>query len=56
MGRPEGVRSHESFSLVSPYSSVSKPREIPPLIMGKGIQYLGAAEPDHAYADAPVYE
>jgi hypothetical protein len=25
-GRPEGTRSHESFSLVSSYSSVSKPR------------------------------
>ena len=24
--------------------------------MGKESQFMGAAEPDHAYADAPVYE
>jgi hypothetical protein len=29
-GRPEGTRSDESFSLVSPYSSVSKPQEDSP--------------------------
>ena len=32
---------HESFSLVSPYSSVSKPRGDSPLIMGKGIPVPG---------------
>src|SRR5271169_6725309 len=32
---------HESFSLVSPYSSVSKPRADSPLIMGKGIPVPG---------------
>ena len=32
---------HESFSLVSPYSSVSKPRADSPLIMGKGILVPG---------------
>jgi hypothetical protein len=29
---------------------------IPPSQWEKESQYLGAAEPDHAYADAPVYE
>ena len=32
---------HESFSLVSPYSSVSKPRGDSPFIMGKGIPIPG---------------
>jgi hypothetical protein len=39
--RPEGTRSHESFSLVSPYSSVSKPRGDYPVKMGKGILVPG---------------
>jgi hypothetical protein len=40
-GRPEGTRPHESFSLVSAYWSVSKPRGDSP--MGKGILYLGGS-------------
>jgi hypothetical protein len=32
---------HESFSLVSPYSSVSKPQGDSPLLMRKGIPVLG---------------
>src|SRR5260370_12897079 len=40
-GRPEGTRSDESFSLISPYSSVSKPQEDSPLIMGEGIRVPG---------------
>jgi hypothetical protein len=34
---------HESFSLASPYSSVSKPQGDSPLIMGKGIPVPGRA-------------
>src|ERR1700730_10882839 len=34
---------HESFSLVSPYSSVSKPRGGFPLINGKRIPYMGGS-------------
>ena len=41
--RPEGTRSHESFSLVSPYSSVSKPRGDYPVKMGKESWYLGGS-------------
>jgi hypothetical protein len=40
-GRPEGTRSDESFSLVSPYSSVFEPQEDSPLIMGEGIPVPG---------------
>jgi len=40
-GRPEGTQSGESFSLVSPYSSVSKPPEDSPLIRGEGIPVPG---------------
>jgi len=36
-GRPEGTRSDESFSMVSPYSSVSNPQQDSPLVMGEGI-------------------
>ena len=39
--RPEGTRSDESFSVVSPYSSVSKPHEDSPLIVGEGIPVAG---------------
>jgi hypothetical protein len=34
---------HESFSLVSPYSSVAKPRGGFPLINGKRIPYMGGS-------------
>jgi hypothetical protein len=34
---------HESFSFVSPYSSVSKPRGGFPLINGKRIPYMGGS-------------
>ena len=40
LGREKCGR-HESFSLVSPYSSVSRPQGDSPLTMGKGIPYLG---------------
>ena len=43
-GRPEETWSDESFSLVSPYSSVSKPQEDSPLIRGEGIPVPGGAQ------------
>jgi len=38
----------ESFSLVSPYRSVSKPRGDSPLIRGNGIPYLGGRNSEPA--------
>src|ERR1700756_5454609 len=40
----------ESFSLVSPYSSVSKPRGGFPLINGKGIPYMGGSATQNLFA------